>query len=363
MREEVPALIFGPSLPPGGVRGTLSITDTGVHADVGDRSSGAALAEISMREVGFDRPGVEVAWSDRGGVWAAHVLDPASVQRLLNGSALAVTPQAAQWKATHRQVAARRSIGMLLLAAALVVPVLLLGWVIVNAAGLASRITARVPIEQEIAIGRQAFASLRGSLKINDQGPAYDAVQSVVAKLTSGSRYPYEVHVAEDASINAFALPGGVIVVHTGLIAATRRPEELAGVLAHEVQHVELRHSLNSLVKELGLRGLWSLVTGDVGSTLSGRAALEMIALSFSRDAEREADAHGLTALAAAGIDPSGMPAFFEMMRRQSPDAPGAFLSTHPSSEERERELKRQVDALGAVPVTPLPFADWPPKL
>src|SRR5688572_15777239 len=139
-------------------------------------------------------------------------------------------------------------------------------------------------------------------------------------------------------------MPGGVVVVHTGLIAATRRPEELAGVLAHEVQHVELRHSLRGLIKDLGLRGLWSYATGDLGGTVAGQAALELTSLRFSRDDEREADGHGLDAMIAAGIDPAGMPDFFRVMAEKSGDAPAAFLSTHPLSEDRERELRQRLE-------------------
>jgi predicted Zn-dependent protease len=156
-------------------------------------------------------------------------------------------------------------------------------------------------------------------------------------------------------------MPGGVIVVHTGLIAATSRPEELAGVLAHEVQHVELRHSLRGMVKDLGLRGLWSFVTGDIGGTLAGQAALELTSLKFSRDDETEADHKGLDALIAAGIDPSGMPAFFKIMTEKAGDAPAAFISTHPLSEDRERELQARVSSLGAHNFASLDFAPWPP--
>jgi predicted Zn-dependent protease len=316
---------------------------------------------VTLREVGFDRPGLEVAWRDGDDLWAAHVLDATDASRLLNASALAGTPQAARLKATTRKVRTGRSIGTVLLAAAILAPFALLLLFLFNATLIAGWIAGRIPVEQEIALGRQAFAGVRGSLKLANQGPAYDAVQSIVARLTAGSKYRYDVHVADDDTLNAFAMPGGVIVVHTGLIAATTRPEELAGVLAHEVQHVELRHSLRSMIQELGLRGLWAYATGDLGGSIGGQAALQLTSLSFSRDAEREADRLGFDALVAAGIDPAGMPAFFSIMRQKAGDAPVAFMSTHPSSEERERELRQRADALDPGRFTPLPFAAWPP--
>jgi predicted Zn-dependent protease len=161
--------------------------------------------------------------------------------------------------------------------------------------------------------------------------------------------------------VNAFALPGGVIVVNTGLIDLTSRPEELAGVLAHEVQHVELRHSVRGLVKSLGLRGLFAFATGDIGGTLLGEAAVGITDLKFSRDDESEADRMGLDSLIAADIDPSGMPAFFEKMGKHTGDAPVAFVSSHPLSADREAALRARAAATTKT-FTPLSSGAWPPR-
>jgi predicted Zn-dependent protease len=152
-------------------------------------------------------------------------------------------------------------------------------------------------------------------------------------------------------------MPGGVIVVHTGLIRATRRPEELAGVLAHEVQHVEQRHSLKAVIKEAGLRGLWAALSGDLGGTLAGQAALELGALRFSRDAEREADARGFETLVARDIDPAGMVDFFGTMAQRTGASPPAWLSTHPASEARQELLRAMQLALGGRQFPPLPVS------
>jgi predicted Zn-dependent protease len=333
-----------------------------VEVTAGDRSQRASLSQVTLREVGFDRPGLEIAWRDGDGTWAAHVLDPAAASRLLNSSALARTGQAGNLEGARRKATAGRFIGRGLLVAVLAVPVVLLVWFVLNAGAIAGWVTERIPVDQEIAMGRQAFAGMRGSLTLRDEGPAYDAARSIVATLTRGSKYQYEVHVADDASLNAFAMPGGIIVVHSGLIAATRRPEELAGVLAHEVQHVELRHSMRALIKDLGLRGLWSYATGDLGGTVAGQTALELTSLRFSRDDEREADEQGLAALAAAGIDPAGMPDFFQLLAEKAGDAPAAFISTHPLSQDRAREMRQRLETLNRGGVAPLFFAPWPPN-
>jgi predicted Zn-dependent protease len=343
------------------VQGLLTVSVIGVDASVGERSQRAALNQVTLREVGFDRPGLEVAWHDGDGAWAVHVLDPIAAERLLTSSPLSTIAAAATVKAGRRRTTTTRSIAVSVLAAVLLVLVALLVWLVLNAGSIAAWVTDHVPVDQEIAVGRQAFAGMRAGLELKDEGPAYDAVQSIVATLTTGSKYRYEVHVAKDDTPNAFAMPGGVIVVHTGLIAATTRPEELAGVLAHEVQHVELRHSLRGLITELGLGGLWSFVTGDLGSTMAGQATLELARLRFSREDEREADARGFDALVAAGIDPAGMPAFFKIMSQKSADVPLAFLSTHPLSDDRERELQQRLEALNRDRFLPLPAPRWPP--
>lgn len=361
MRDDVQALIFGPGVPAAGIRGTLSISAIGAEIAAGERHQRASLSQITLREVGFEQPGIEVAWNDVDGAWAAHVLDSVSAQRLLNSSALSGTPQAAMLKADQRKAAVRRVIGRAVLALLLLLPIVLLLMFALSASRIAGWAASHVPVKDEAALGRLSFDSLRRGLILQDQGPAYEAVQSIVDRLTQGSRFTYEVHIAQDESLNAFALPGGVIVVHSGLIAATTQVEELAGVLAHEVQHVELRHSLRGVIKETGLRGLWAFVSGDLGGSLAGQAAVALTSLQFSRDDEREADEHGFDALVAAGIDPAGMPAFFRTLNERAEGPVPVFLSTHPASADRDRELRQRLATVAGRSFQPLSLQPWPP--
>jgi predicted Zn-dependent protease len=241
-------------------------------------------------------------------------------------------------------------------------PVILLVALLLNANAIAGWIVDRIPVEQEMEWGRQAFAGMRGTLKLRESGADVGAVKAIGARLSAGSQYRYEFYVADDKTLNAFALPGGVIVIHTGLIHATKRPEELAGVIAHEIQHVERRHSIRGMVKDLGLRGMWAAATGDLGGTLIGEAALQLTSLKFSRDDESEADDKGFDSLIAANIDPTGMPAFFKIMSEQAGDAPAAFISTHPLSEERQKTLQQRVESLDGRAFASLDLRPWPPK-
>ena len=339
----------------------MSVSALGVEAAAGDVSARASLADVTLREAGFDERGLELTWTSRGDRWAVHVLDADAARGLLSTPALATTPMADALLNRGRRHSAARSVGWILLAGFVLLPALLLLLFVLNADRIAGWIAGKIPIEQEVGIGRQAFDGMRAQLKLKDTGAAYEAVRTIGARLTKRSKYTYEFHVAEDTAVNAFALPGGVIVVNTGLIDLTTRPEELAGVLAHEVQHVERRHSVRGMVKSLGLRGLFAFATGDIGGSLLGEAVVGMTGLKFSRDDESEADRLGLDSLIEADIDPSGMPTFFEKMSKHAGEAPVAFVSSHPSSASREAALRARLSATTKT-FTPLSTGAWPPR-
>jgi predicted Zn-dependent protease len=180
-------------------------------------------------------------------------------------------------------------------------------------------------------------------MKIIDRGPTVAVISAIGSRLTTGSVHRYRWFVADRREINAFAAPGGVVVVYSGLIRAAGSAEELAGVLAHEVAHAELRHTLRGVIKSLGLRALVSLVTGDISGSVFADAATRLTELRFSRDAEREADAEGLRRLVAARIDPTGMIRFYEKLAAEQRLSPPPILSTHPATGERLESLRQEV--------------------
>lgn len=362
MTQLTKAHIFGPGLSASGVPGTLTVRITGIELSVDAHTQRAALNQLQLREVGFGKPGIELSWSEGNEVWAAHVLDPAAAAQLLALPFIASLPQTQALKSTQRKGTAGRAIGWSVLGLIVLFPLLLLALFFMQADRIAGWVADQIPIEEETKLGRSSFESMQDQLKLQDSGATYDAVQSIGKRLTQGSKYSYEFHVVQDETLNAFAMPGGVVVVYTGLIKATKRPEELAGVLAHEVQHVEQRHSLQGMVKNLGLRAVWALVTGDLGGTLVGQAAAQLTSLKFSRDAESEADDKGFDALVKHGIDPAGMPEFFKTMSEKAADAPAAFLSTHPLSEDRQKELAERVERLQKRELKPLGIQPWPPE-
>ncbi|MEC5399211.1 M48 family metallopeptidase [Uliginosibacterium sp. H1] len=313
-----------------------------------------------VRIAGFDLQGLELSWADDAGGWALQVLDAADASQVRAAPPAGWQAAFAQLAGTTRRHRGGRAIGWSALALFIAAPLLMLAAFFVFADDIAGWVASRVPQAQEETLGDASFKAMQATLKLRDDGESARIVREIGGRLTTGSSYRYRFHVVDDAAINAFAMPGGIVVVHSGLIAATRTPEELAGVLAHEVQHIELRHSLKALIKQTGLSALWALATGDLGGALAGEAAQRMMSLGFSRDAEREADSAGFDALLRAGIDPAGMPAFFDTLAKQAGSAP-ELLSTHPASGARSDALASRLTAVAGQRFEPLPYRPWPP--
>ncbi|MCP4277316.1 MAG: M48 family metallopeptidase [Gammaproteobacteria bacterium] len=214
----------------------------------------------------------------------------------------------------------------------------------------------------ESHIGRQVYYTLLESGKVVTDPEIQEYIQSVGMELVAhagidGQRFQF--FVMNDPVINAFALPGGYIGVHTGLLLATDNESELAGVLAHEISHVTQRHisravfanQANSTLSMAALLGaiLVGVATGADPGMISGAVGASQgmameAQIGFTRSNEYEADRVGVGVLADAGFDPMGMPDFFETMGRASGSLSGnripEFLLTHPMSSDRMAESR-----------------------
>jgi predicted Zn-dependent protease len=210
-----------------------------------------------------------------------------------------------------------------------------------------------VSVQQEIDIGREANAQVRKKTPAlrDPEVTAYVArLGRTLAAAAPGASYPYTFSVADYREINAFSLPGGPVWIDRGVLSASANESQVAGVLAHEIAHIALRHAANQLMASMLAR--WSLTalgamlgnTGGAGTAqIAGAFVTNGVFLKFSRDDEREADRVGLQIMTKAGWDPRGMIELFEMLRREERRDPGAveeFFSTHPSPEDRIAELR-----------------------
>src|SRR5499426_3779733 len=213
--------------------------------------------------------------------------------------------------------------------------------------------TLSVPEEQ--SLGRQMAAEVRREVVfVNDPvivGYVRNLGESIL-RAAGPQPFEYRFYVVESDEINAFAGPAGYIYVHTQTILAARNASELAGVIAHEIGHVQRRHIANNYNRQrntqIGYRaavlaaalfgGGPAAAAASVGGGLAATAYLN----SFGRDAEMEADSFAVDTMPRAGYDPNGLVTFFETLQRESGDH-SDFLSSHPATADRAEAARAQI--------------------
>ncbi|HUQ95921.1 MAG TPA: M48 family metallopeptidase [Bryobacteraceae bacterium] len=215
--------------------------------------------------------------------------------------------------------------------------------------------------EQDVQLGRETAAQIEKKVAVVDNRDLTEYVNRIGRKLAvqpEAGKFPYTFKVVYDKSINAFALPGGPTFVHTGLILSADNEAQMAGVLAHEIAHVSLRHGTSQVTKAKTLQvlaGLGSMLVGDgimgqltqIGVGLGANSML----LKFSRTAETEADLLGTRMMANAGYNPVEMAHFFEKLEvqeKRSGRTAIQFLSDHPSPGNRVRAVSAEARLLPA---------------
>ncbi len=210
-----------------------------------------------------------------------------------------------------------------------------------------------LPTSVDAQIGDAAMNSMElDGPRINDP-VLVGAMQTIVDRLAPQSAvkgFNYQVQVVESSIVNAFALPGGNIVIYTGLIENASTPEQVAAVLAHEMSHVTLRHGLQRAGQSLGVWAALSLLVGDLsGLTGAGVGLFQTASINhYSREHENEADHEGVRMLYAADINPAAMPEFFALLAKEEGDLPGFFswVSTHPDTASRISRVDAEIAAL-----------------
>ena len=211
----------------------------------------------------------------------------------------------------------------------------------------ADHVARLVPSEWEMDLGESLVEPVLWQLARFDgtENPAFcvtprgrEALEVLTRRLAPAeSPYRFHVDVVNFDMNNAFALPGGQIVMTRGLLRFVESPDEVAGVLAHEMGHVIRRHTTAAMIEALGLGFLFGVMLGDLGTGAIGWAGETLIGLSFRREAEREADDSAFELLHHAGLSSQGLADFFERIEGTIEDMPALLhpLSTHPSSKSR----------------------------
>ena len=171
-----------------------------------------------------------------------------------------------------------------------------------------------------------------------------DSLVNRICHANAISRQEIKVHVFRADVVNAFAMPGGHLVVNSQLIQESKNPEQLTGVLAHEIAHIQLRHVMGKLTREVGAAVLLGITTGTADSGLLAEMIATLSSKAFDREMEREADLKAVEYLVNAQIDARPFAEFLFSTEENHTESPLRWLSTHPSSRERQEYVNQEID-------------------
>jgi predicted Zn-dependent protease len=230
---------------------------------------------------------------------------------------------------------------------------------------LTELIAQKIPVSWEVKLGKnykEYFVSEFGTCEEKELSDKIEHIKDKLVKTINKTDYNYNVTILNFEMVNAFALPGGEIIIFKGLIEKASRPEELAGVMAHEIQHIEQRHTTKILIKDKSFEILMSAISGDTGGVdYALKAAKTLGGLAYRRSEESSADTEGIKMLVNARIDPYGLIDFFKTMKKEYGNMPDIFkyISTHPDTEDRIEKLDSMIKGYSFKPQKLLPDVNW----
>jgi beta-barrel assembly-enhancing protease len=247
-----------------------------------------------------------------------------------------LTAKAERWRSSRPWIAA---------AVAVVASVMAVSWFNLSPS---HAIAQWLPDSTRAKIGDEAVRSMVGEYKTCSAPAGMAALDTLMAKLSkaAGVNKTFKVTVVDWGMVNAFAVPGERIITTRAILAKAESADEFAGIVAHEMGHGIEMHPETGIVRAVGFSAGLQLMMGGQGGTLANIGLL-MAQLSYSRDAEREADNHALAVLKSAAIAPRGFAAFFKRMKAQDGDEerePSSFdmFRTHPQNNERIAAIEGQ---------------------
>ena len=357
------ALCFGDGLPGAGAPCYVTVSADGLTINpVGDVllvEEAIAFTAMSVQAGGLDHDQLVVLWGEGASARTLYLKDPALIiafRRAAPSALMAHLERAAEQvrRARHsHRVLWGSAVGV-------VVGLGLMLWF--GSDLIVEWAVARIPVSWEQKLGETVYQDFLAKETVLKEGPAVTAVQDMIQRMTAkilNNPYTFQVSVVQSPMVNAFALPGGYVVVFTGLMKKAESGEEVAGVLSHELNHVLQRHGMERIVRTMGLAAVVSVLVGDQQGLigLARQLGMELATLKFGREQETEADVTGIRLLHDARIAPDGMIRFFERLSEKDKERVELF-STHPMSAARAERLKAELAALPKQ--TPEPFTfEW----
>ena len=225
----------------------------------------------------------------------------------------------------------------------IVIGIFLLGWLaftLFRWVPEAPELSVSVETEQELGdlLAEQVLREYK-ALENDTVGEAILIIKKRLLAAIGPTNYDYQLHVLDEPEVNAFATLGGHIFIFSGIIRLSENPEELAAVLAHEMGHVEERHVVNKVIKDLGINVVFSILTGS-DPVLVGEIAKATISSSFDRSQETSADQFALKTLEGAAISPRYVSTIFRRLKEKYGEGDNRldFLMSHPNLNKRIKE-------------------------
>lgn len=226
-------------------------------------------------------------------------------------------------------------------------------------------LVSRIPPEMEVGLGEKVLPTVlppEAILKDPVLQSRLEGLLKPVIERNGIKQPPIKIYISRDDELNAFALPGGILIFNRGMLLAAGSAEEILGVAAHELAHVTEKHVLKSMIQSLSLAAIVSFFLGDVselGAYILQQSQM-LLQNGFTRSQEGEADRLGFDYLVNAGVHPKGMSQFFQRLEKrksEGADSPAetrklermsVFLSTHPLTAERIRMVEERISSLSA---------------
>jgi predicted Zn-dependent protease len=197
--------------------------------------------------------------------------------------------------------------------------------------------------ENEKKLGELILKTIKATQDELDSATVRPFIDSIGKRICETSDVDYskiKIHVVKSSEVNAFALPDNNMVIYTGLIDYAKSAEEVAGVMAHEIGHMEKKHVMKKLGKEIGFAMLFTIAGGDAGYEILRETARVLSSTAFDRQQETEADNFAVEAMAKADIDPSHLGNFlFRLAKDHDMPEELVWISTHPESKSRAAEI------------------------
>jgi Zn-dependent protease with chaperone function len=358
------ALCFGDEFPAAGAPCLVQVEEQGLTLTfVSDSADGqpesVPFSSLTVSAGGLDHDQLVVKWAGGKGERTLYLKNPDVIRAFRHAAPDQLSHSFAQAAEQVRQVRHRHRLVWSLVGGMILSTVLGLWF---GSDLLVEIAVSRIPVEWEQKLGESAYRDFLSHQEVMKEGPAVAALGEMTQRMTAqipDSPYKFEVTVVKSDVVNAFALPGGYVVVFTGLMKKAESGEEVAGVLSHELNHVLQRHGLERIVKSLGIMTVAAIVFGNQQGLVGmmKQLGVELFTLKFGREQETEADLKGLQLLQRAKIDPAGMITFFERLSEKD-EGRMEWLSTHPMSAARAERLKAELAALPKKSPEPFTF-DW----